>query len=853
MVTPELLDFLRAQVASGGDMEHLRKLLRSDGGWDDVDVDEAFRALGVAIPIFTPPPPPPPPTPTPPSVIVPPPDAVALRSDPMPHEIKKEVTPEIITLQPPSNTLSPAPGTTLKPVVPETKSDVITNKKIEKPFEVPISAEEDFLGIFHGMGGPIHDEPLPVLVSEAPSPEMDGLTTEGARPSSAGNTPLDRPEKPTPKIERGIVPHPEDEEKERSSRSLEDMLLRMEEKQHPKSSASRTGDVSTPDVKVSPVFKFDIHALDNPVAPPEEGSQEEKPVVTKSMAEAWVEHKPVEPAVEKEEKVDGGESHSPTAQISRKRTMASDLLLRGMGSTVSVGVPSMNVPPREQFPVPGKIPPPENAGKEERDGVKNVPVRTTPLPPPPSSVTPLPTAGGKKRTLFFGLVIFISVIALGGATYAYMFFSGSDSGKSIARSLTTFLALPSFSYTADINMDLALENIVEDQTRVGTASMKVSSSGKLRSGKDGYGDGVHELSFKGQLSSGNSPWSSDVSASVLVIGKAIYFHVNSLPESTDLDPEIFKKYWVKLTFSELASELSLPSSSLGEEGYGNFGSAVGDTFPALLTLNMPFVPKEDITTSEQRSAGLIAVKLGVDEDKMVAFIAALYKKIYGKDLAMNDEEKANLRSAMAKVGGEVVAEKDGGALRSIRIAVALNDDIARMRVRGPLSFSFTFSDPGVSVTPAVPSPALSREELRVLIESQNKLREVRARDGAKIAGLREVESVLASYYVAHRRYPPRLTPEIFGTSSASMLSSVDIKTIAFASYENSLALDKAHRCGTKSKTCDFYHIGVSVEDKTNPALDTDKDVVSEIYGNDSVGCANERDMACFDETSPPIP
>ena len=45
MVTPELLEFIRAQFQEGFSKQELVDLLVAEGGWNTVDLDEAFREI----------------------------------------------------------------------------------------------------------------------------------------------------------------------------------------------------------------------------------------------------------------------------------------------------------------------------------------------------------------------------------------------------------------------------------------------------------------------------------------------------------------------------------------------------------------------------------------------------------------------------------------------------------------------------------------------------------------------------------------------------------------------------------------------------------------------------------------
>lgn len=54
MVTPELLEYVRTEIAKGKTREEINKVLISGGGWSQADLSEVFRTVipmqGVVIP-----------------------------------------------------------------------------------------------------------------------------------------------------------------------------------------------------------------------------------------------------------------------------------------------------------------------------------------------------------------------------------------------------------------------------------------------------------------------------------------------------------------------------------------------------------------------------------------------------------------------------------------------------------------------------------------------------------------------------------------------------------------------------------------------------------------------------------
>ena len=83
MVTPELLDFLRSQLATGMSPTEVERLLVEEGGWDKSDVEEGLARIGIpTMPV-------PPPVPV---VVVPAERVVSMNVTPAPITLAEQVT-----------------------------------------------------------------------------------------------------------------------------------------------------------------------------------------------------------------------------------------------------------------------------------------------------------------------------------------------------------------------------------------------------------------------------------------------------------------------------------------------------------------------------------------------------------------------------------------------------------------------------------------------------------------------------------------------------------------------------------------------------------------------------------------
>jgi hypothetical protein len=366
---------------------------------------------------------------------------------------------------------------------------------------------------------------------------------------------------------------------------------------------------------------------------------------------------------------------------------------------------------------------------------------------------------------------------------------------------------------------------------------------------NGFGDGNHHAKWSGGLSSGDFAWSTDIEADIKSIADALYFHVLAYPAAADFDPETFKTYWIKIDLAEIAKELAIDG---GGDSYVGIASGSEDSFVGILGKDMPFTGAKDM--GEETVGGVPAthIRLSSDKDKLYAFAADLYKKFMKKPLVLDSNERLHLSDALQKLSVDVWLSSDGGTILKVSVSGTLDDDIASVRVRGPLSLSFELSSYGAPVGVDEPSPYLSLDELKVRMDDHKKLKAVRAKDAARINVLGEIEHALGTYKETKGRFPTVLSElRAGGVLSTTTVSDADLKTYVYASYVRAGDLTKANRCTQRSKSCDSYHIGTNLEDETDPALVSDADENSEVHGNDDAGCALERDRHCYDLVFPP--
>ncbi len=893
MVTPELLDFLHAQLSAGVSVDDAMRMLVEEGGWESADVEEGLRELGVLPPL----------------------PAVAVPMKPAPRE-EPEARPEPILEHGSTQaeeSLSPAP-------LPETRiasAPPVLPSKEEAPVVLSVRSDrspaephaEDFLGIFTEPieGGMKAAESAP---SEVPAP----VATPASAPSPvapvsvAPKTPSEEPSPFLPPLAKRERAEPEP--------SIVDMLLPVTAPEVPPSVApvdpatpppianaveaeKKTEPVAVfappspqpsvvpatpelsphtpippaasvpivapaPPVAVPPpaamtaplvapppappvatasaspsspplsssgtAFKFDLTKLKSPdtaqTPSPSVASSYDKPVETRPLSEVWAAHK-------SEARETSTPAPQSTPAVSAPQT--ADVLLRGLEAKPS-SAPKAIVPmaalgamlgkdatPAPKAPASPKLP----LTKEEQDERKR---------------------RIKKVMIVAGGAVAVLASAIGGVLF-FLSMRGPDVGSVLTNSLANFVAASTFAYSGTVSSDIVLTTKTDDEERSGAVKFALGVAGQLRNDRSGYGDGNHHFKWSGGLQSGTFTWSSDVESDVRLIGSDLYFHVLSFPAQADLDPELFKQYWIKVDVAEIGKEIAL--DTLGGEQYGGIASADSSSFNAIFMKHLPFIGGELIGEETVANVPAAHYRLTTDSEKMYSLMLDLYAKYTGKTLAPNQEEKVRLLGALSKVVFEVWVDEKTSSLVEFKLSADLDDDFFAVHAKGPIELAIQFAGYGGAFTTAVPSPYLSLDELQVRMEDSRKLREIRNRDAVRVSGILEIERSLEAYLAAKGRYPTVLADlRVGGYLSTTTLADELLKTYSFASYVSDKDLSKVGRCTAKSKACAFYHLGTNFDDPTNPVLSSDADLTSDVHGADGAGCSLEREKSCYDVVFP---
>ncbi len=791
MTNDELLDFIHTEQEAGMNPRDIRKILETEGGWDKGDVDEAFNMLGIVefLPV------------TPPAHVE--------------ANTSQEVREDFLGI---FSTSASAPV-----VAPEPAS--LPQPSPASPPSIPSS-----------------DTPPPAVLSPQVSPNVT--------PAPQVSPPASAPEeKPKPvfnfSLEKALLnstapkteaPSPEVKS---SEGSFEQLLTKVGNDEVIKTKPPEVR-VGLPGAETLPRT---LEEVSNATA----NVTFEKPLQTKPLNEVWAQSlatkssppapsvsvSPAAPSVQKE-----------TSPLLGKRTMASDILLRGRGA-VTPGMPAIALPEPTKMPVMSVAPSLSLAPEPLRKPL--LPQEAKPIPPAPALAEVLARKNKTKRILFLALIALVTLLVLVGGVFAFMQSRGPDTQTVLTKAFGNFLAASSFGYKGSMSSDVVLSPTQNGVGKNGSVKFTSEYNGTLLQSASGFGDGLHRLKFTGGLQLGTFLWNTDVEADLRMFGTALYMHILSFPQTKTVDPDLFKTYWIKIDIAEIAKELML-SGAVTPEGYGTFGrESDATTFTALLAKEFPFTAGEELPKEVVGGISATHIRLTALPDRMLALSTLLYHKFTNKNLVLDSEQQLRLKDAFAKIKGEVWIDPNTNTLLKLSIQGDFDDDMAGFHLKGPIRVAVEFSGQGQAVVVTPPTPMLTLEELRARMDDFKKTQAARARDQVKIDQVATIVSALETYRTEKGRYPSFLSD----LTQANMLASstfdtFTLKSFFYASYVKPEVLTKAGRCVVKGKLCAGAHVGVNLEDMRNPALETDADQTTDVYGLDRGGCADEKDVACYD-------
>lgn len=858
MVNEELLQFIRAQGVTGMAKGEIERLLLSEGGWDQSDIDEAYNVL------------------QPPST-----------TSPLHPAFSENLAPPASVI----SSVGTSPGTldgrdisfassradaTVTPILADNRdTSVLWPSSPELPASVldeknsPTRINLD--KILPGVPGErmlaqtrLSSDEFPKLFSTKTEPTVDTTASkkESGEPFTSAVV--------TNEISKKAASFSPDTKS--SGLLLTSFFTGMSASKTPPSTEAHPLESASPPLSspISPTLtpattsasplKFDLTAFHQNVEPsPKESSSISLPniesasvPVTDASAQPsndlWKNASGV-PSVQGDGISFAGEKKKIVAPT--KRTMASDLLSRE-ANTMVTELPTASPAEESHVSFSTKI-------KNEKE--------ETSVSPAPSVATLSTSPFGDdvarwsriKRLLTIIIPAVFILLIIGGGVFAFMKFRTPDPNVYLKTAFAQFFGVSSFSYKGQAKTDLALSMSSGGVMQNGTMRFSLDINGALANGKNSYGDGAHNFTLSGGLQWGNALLSTDVSGDIRVVGSALYVHPLSFPATTNLDPGVFKENWLKIDFSDIAEWIQLSGVAPETEEYGSFGGTSGETaFNALLEKSSPLRATGSPQEETVDGVAMTRIQVLADPASMTTFALTLYQKYFNGGLTLSEDQLLRFKGAMAKIGGDVWIDTKSGALVKIALTANFDDDIAEVHAKGPVRIEFAFPDFNKPVSINAPTAVLTLSDLRAKMDEYQKTKDMRARDQVKIDRVAVLASALESYRLEKGRYPKGLA-DLYssGKLATSSINLVSLNDYFYRSYQKAglsgeagVVSAKSTQCLTTGKVCAFYHLGTSLEDVTNTVLTSDADQSTAILGADTLGCAGEAGRACYDVVSP---
>ena len=862
MVTEEMLKFIRDERVAGMTDVELTELLLTEGGWDQADVDEAFRALAVtsvtslSLPRPTTEPfiaPAVPPFAFPPEPLMPPSSPAqtsreVLAIEPDQSSSVQQLTPPA-SVQPPTPTPAPATlppsfeGQTLDqtfaepspkfsvPLPPPASSLTLVASPQSFSHPPPFGDDHDGADITARPATTPTSVPLPPIFvpSAVPPPPAASITATLAAIKTESASSVDRA--PTglflgrPLAQRKMAPEQfaglfsDKAGKMETKWSLSGLIGRDKDKPlSPPSATTGSSQLSTPIVSDFPagasLIKFDLSSAlrqshftkaEEPVLPQDHALVTEVSAPYKSPAKPFIDALTGRPEKDLSTHLPTGTSPDRTP-LAPNGTPPYEEKEKKKVEFYAKRIMSLDLLRGAQG-APVETPAPATAPTTIKKVLDHAllkaetKIRPAEVSPstPPIFLDEVTRRQKIKHMLVFAVGALLLLALIGGGIFAFFRFRGEDPEALLSAAFARFFDTLAFAYVGEASADLMLTGLPGSDREDGMIKFSLKYSGKLANSSTGYGDGTHKVAFNGGWQTGTSTFGTSVESDIMIIGDEFYFNILSIPSESELDPVLLRANWIKVNLAEIAREFQLGGTAQGEEEYGSFGGTAGElTLRVLLQKHLPFQGRGSPVREEIDSVSVLRTRIVADPDRLAELFRAFHRRYVNRDLKFTEEELLRFKDALAKLSGDVWTDEETGALIKITVAADLDDDIGVVHVKGPLSLQFSFSGFNEAPLFGTPSPVVSLTELRAQMEESKRLKTLRASDEIRVDRVTLLVESLKAYYEAKGRYPKELS-ELYGAKKLAE-SSVDLATLKDYHYRSYIKSGVYSKAGQCSTT-----------------------------------------------------
>ncbi|MEK7566810.1 MAG: type II secretion system protein [Patescibacteria group bacterium] len=137
----------------------------------------------------------------------------------------------------------------------------------------------------------------------------------------------------------------------------------------------------------------------------------------------------------------------------------------------------------------------------------------------------------------------------------------------------------------------------------------------------------------------------------------------------------------------------------------------------------------------------------------------------------------------------------------------------------------------------------------VVLASLNSARK-KSRDARRVADVKQVQLALELYFDSKGEYPDvtsKLAPDYIPVVPADPVGT-PLVPYPYGAYVAS-TVSAVNACDELTENCLYYHLGAGLEEASNPALKTDRDIAGDVItGADTADCAGVAGRYCYDVT-----
>lgn len=121
----------------------------------------------------------------------------------------------------------------------------------------------------------------------------------------------------------------------------------------------------------------------------------------------------------------------------------------------------------------------------------------------------------------------------------------------------------------------------------------------------------------------------------------------------------------------------------------------------------------------------------------------------------------------------------------------------------------------------------------------------KARDARRISDIRQIQTALELFFASNNEYPWGVETSTgagsYTTLAPAYIPSIPADPLGRAYQYHAFITTTGTACTSAAAICVFYHLGITLEDINNPALDSDRDANLGIFAGDSVDGISNAD------------